>query len=166
MGPGTRGRERDSNLGDPSPTAARVVSDLTPAASWTRPRGLCRRPPHRGTNPPESARIRRYLGGSYGRLLTWGRPKLPANRFLLRSAERVGAVVPRLKIVVSPVREPERHPPTRSLSSANQQRACLLRPPTRRGRGGAALCRSPRHALRAQPRARLQRCPPRRRAWW
>ena len=24
--------------------------------------GLCRRPPHRGTNPPESAGIRRYPG--------------------------------------------------------------------------------------------------------
>jgi hypothetical protein len=72
----------------------------------SRLRGLCRQPPHRGTNPRESARIRRYLGGPHGwqRLLTVSQNCPQTRHFSLRSARRVGLVAPPLKIVVSPVR--------------------------------------------------------------
>ena len=70
------------------------------------PGGLCRRPPHRGTNPPESARIRRYLGGPHGRrrLLAASQNCPQTATFCYAQPSGSGLAAPPLKIEVSAVR--------------------------------------------------------------
>jgi hypothetical protein len=80
------------------------ILEILPAP-LDRLRGLCRRPPHRGTNPPESARIRRYLGGPHGwrRLLTASENCPQTATFCYAQPSGSGLAAPPLKIEVSAV---------------------------------------------------------------
>src|ERR1700729_3353888 len=84
---------REARLDHPSRSRRKTRQSrlvLTSKHNPTPPLGIVPPTPHRGTNPPESARIRRYLGGADG----WRRPaNVPQNclqtrAFLLWSAQR------------------------------------------------------------------------------